>query len=103
TKILTLTVGPAGLTITTASLANGQIGALYSQTLTATGGAAPYRWTAMSGRLPRGLTLDESTGWISGTPSAASITPLLFQAAHSPPRARQRSRRPGASRRNPRP
>src|SRR4029077_17877698 len=46
TKSLTLTVGPAGLTITTASLANGQIGALYSQTLTATGGAAPYRWTA---------------------------------------------------------
>jgi hypothetical protein len=40
----------------------------YSQTLEATGGVAPYTWSVVSGSLPAGLSLDSSTGVISGTP-----------------------------------
>jgi len=83
TKNLPLTIGAAGLTIATGSLANGQPNVFYAQSLAATGGVAPYAWTTISGRLPRGLTLNESTGMISGTPSAASSTLLTFQVTDS--------------------
>jgi hypothetical protein len=53
--------------ITTSSLTNGTVGVAYSQTLTATGGTAPYSWTIASGTLPAGITLSAS-GVISGTP-----------------------------------
>lgn len=59
------------VTVNPATLPNGAIGSLYSQTVTATGGNAPYTFTLSSGALPSGLTLDSMTGIISGTPSAA--------------------------------
>lgn len=42
----------------------------YGQTLSATGGTAPYAYTLSAGSLPAGLTLDGDTGTISGTPTA---------------------------------
>jgi hypothetical protein len=42
----------------------------YSQTLTASGGAAPYTFTVTGGALPPGLTLAAS-GLLSGTPTTA--------------------------------
>lgn len=56
------------LAITTATLSNGQGGSVYSQTLAATGGVAPYSWSLASGELPSGITL-ASDGTISGTPT----------------------------------
>jgi hypothetical protein len=50
------------------SLPSGTIGAAYSQTLTASGGAAPYTFAVTAGGLPGGLTLSTS-GSLSGTPS----------------------------------
>ncbi|SEQ96791.1 Putative Ig domain-containing protein [Actinokineospora terrae] len=47
-----------------------RVGTAYSQTLTATGGTAPYKWTATT--LPPGLTINLNTGVISGTPTTAS-------------------------------
>jgi hypothetical protein len=65
-------------------LPNGQTGAAYSSTLAATGGVSPYTWSLTSGTLPAGLTLDASTGAITGTPSAAvASTPLTFKATDS--------------------
>jgi hypothetical protein len=67
---LTLTIASAALTITTpAQLAAGALASAYSQTLAAIGGAPPYAWSATG--LPSGLTLNSTTGLISGTLAAA--------------------------------
>jgi alpha-tubulin suppressor-like RCC1 family protein len=63
-----LTVPP---TITTSSLPTGQVGVAYPSTnLAATGGFGSYSWS-ISGEpgLPTGLSLNPSTGAISGTPT----------------------------------
>ncbi len=60
------------LTITTSSLPSGVAGSVYSQTLAGTGGTTLlYDWTISAGALPSGLTLNPTTGVISGTPSVA--------------------------------
>jgi len=65
---------PSPVDITTTSLADGQIGVAYSQTLQATGGTTPYTWSILSGSLPAGLSLNSSTGEISGTPTTAGTS-----------------------------
>jgi hypothetical protein len=55
----------------TASPQNGQVGTAYSSTLTASGGRPAYRWSIASGALPAGLTLNATSGVISGTPTTA--------------------------------
>ncbi|HUB79023.1 MAG TPA: Ig domain-containing protein [Bryobacteraceae bacterium] len=70
TRQLTL-VATAGLTITTATLPAGALQASYSQTLTASGGTPPYTWLVTSGTFPGGLSLQRSTGIITGTPTTA--------------------------------
>jgi hypothetical protein len=64
-----LTVISNALTITTTSLPAGSVGAHYSAGLEARGGNPPYKWSVMSGSLPKGLHLDKTTGTISGTPN----------------------------------
>ena len=68
TANLSITVNPA-VTVTTASLPAGVIGTSYSQTLQAAGGVSPYTWSVTTGSLPAGLSLNGSTGAITGTPS----------------------------------
>lgn len=81
---LTLTISPAALTITTSSLPSGQVGLAYAATLSATGGTTPYTWSLASGMLPSGLSLNGSTGTISGTPTAvASNIALTFKVTDS--------------------
>lgn len=58
-------------TITTTTLPDGEVGTVYSQSLAANGDT-PITWSLASGStLPDGLALNESTGEITGTPSAA--------------------------------
>jgi hypothetical protein len=59
------------IVITTPSLPDAGIATSYSLTLNATNGTAPYDWTIDSGNLPTGLTLNGSTGVISGTPTVS--------------------------------
>jgi large repetitive protein len=69
--IITYTSPVAPLAITTTSLPAATGGAAYSATLAATGGVTPYAWSVTAGSLPPGLTLNASTGVISGTPDVA--------------------------------
>ena len=71
TLSLTVASSIAPLSISTASLPNGTVGANYAATLAVSGGTAPYTWRITSGALPAGLTLAAATGVISGTPTAA--------------------------------
>jgi hypothetical protein len=62
---------PPTLSVTTTSLPNGTMGTAYSQTLGATGGVPPYIWS-LTGSLPVGLSLNSTTGGITGTPTAVA-------------------------------
>ena len=62
--------GSGPLTITSpAALPSATLNTLYAFALIATGGQAPYLWSAF-GNLPTGLSLNSSTGVVSGTPAA---------------------------------
>ncbi len=73
----------ATLSITTTSLPAGTVGQPYSQTVTATGGTTPYTWSISVGSLPAGLTLNASTGVISGTPTAAGTSSFTVAVSDS--------------------
>ena len=82
-QTLNLTIAPpaATLTITTTSLPNGTVGQAYSRAVQATGGTGALTWTISAGTLPPNLTLNRTTGVISGTPSALVIR-LLYLLQH---------------------
>lgn len=69
-KTLSLAVSAAKLSITTSTqLPDGTLNASYVQQMVATGGQPPYRWSANG--LPSGLSINTSSGTISGTPTEA--------------------------------
>lgn len=70
TRSYTVTINPPcpAITITPTTLPGGFIGIPYNQTLTATGGTAPYSFSVSAGGLPTGVTLSAS-GVLSGTPT----------------------------------
>jgi hypothetical protein len=55
---------------------NAQVNAAYSSALPAAGGTPPYTFSLVSGSLPPGLTLAPATGVITGTPTAAGMSPF---------------------------
>jgi len=71
TQAYSLTVATATIAIAPATLPNPVVGAAYTQTLTASGGTAPYAFAVTAGTLPTGLALNAATGAISGTPTAS--------------------------------
>jgi alpha-tubulin suppressor-like RCC1 family protein len=63
-----LAVPPPPLDVTTTTLPEGKQGTPYTATATATGGTPPLHWSATG--LPSGLSIESSSGQISGTPTA---------------------------------
>lgn len=64
------------------NLPNGQNGVAYSTFLKAKFGTKPYTWTK-TGTLPTGLSLNASTGEISGTPSVNGTYSVLYTCTDS--------------------
>jgi hypothetical protein len=63
-------------------LPSGSLIGAYSQTLSATGGVAPYTWSILSGALPPGLALS-SAGAIAGTPATVGAYSFTVQVLDS--------------------
>jgi hypothetical protein len=62
----------------------GAVGDVYSTySLTAAGGFGSYTWSILSGSLPNGLSLNQSTGAITGTPRTAGRYPVNFSVLDS--------------------
>jgi hypothetical protein len=77
------------LTVVTTSLPAGTQNTSYSAMLAATGGVSPYNWSVIAGSLPRGLSLNSSTGVISGAPSGGGTSNFTVRVtdSQSPPAA----------------
>ena len=68
--------------ITTTTLPGGTVGTPYHHQLQATGGGF-ILWELFSGELPKGLTLKQTTGEISGTPTAEETATFTVRALNS--------------------
>jgi predicted secreted protein len=82
TQALSIAVGAATAPIiSTTSLPAGTVGQAYSSTLQTVGNKVGS-WSVSSGALPAGLTLNSTTGVVSGTPSTAgnAAFTVVFQA-----------------------
>jgi hypothetical protein len=75
--------GAVSLSITTSSMPTASVGANYSIALAAGGGTSPYSWAITSGSLPTGLSLNSSTGTISGTPANTGAYTFTIQVSDS--------------------
>src|SRR6185503_17342963 len=71
TSACSVTIAPAAPTLSCVAATTGRVGVAYSSSLVATGGVGPYTYSIISGSLPTGLTLNASTGAITGTPTTA--------------------------------
>ena len=67
---LAQTRGASGLRFQSQPLPNGSINKPYSAAIQLTGATAPVQWKLTNGKLPPGITLQPTSGILSGTPTA---------------------------------
>ena len=69
---ITVSAAPTLDWVTQSALPGGKVATTYNATLTVSGGKSPYSFATKNGStLPGGLTLNATTGLLSGTPTAA--------------------------------
>jgi hypothetical protein len=82
-RLYTITIASPGcpaIILSPATLPPGQILVPYVQTITASGGTAPYTFAIAGGALPAGLSLNPATGLISGTPLVMGLFNVTIRA-----------------------
>jgi len=72
----------ASLSLSPTTLSAATVAAAYNQTVTASGGTAPYTYAVTAGALPAGMTLS-SAGALSGTPAAGGSFNFTITATDS--------------------
>ena len=82
-RAYTVTIGAATIALNPATLPGATLATAYSQTLTASGGIAPYAYAVTSGTLPAGMSLNTTTGVLSGTPTALGSSTFTVRATDS--------------------
>ena len=78
----TLTLTCPAINVTNPVVSSGTAGVAFSQTFTQSGGQGTITWSE-SGALPSGITLNTSTGVLSGTTNAAGSFPITVTATDS--------------------
>jgi hypothetical protein len=75
----TLVIGCQAITVNPATIPNGTAGQPYSQAFSQTSGIGTITWS-VTGALPTGLTLNPTTGVLSGTPTQIGSFPITIRA-----------------------
>lgn len=78
-RAYSITTACPTITLSPGTLPNGSVGDAYSETISASGGTAPYTFAVTSGTLPEGLSL-ASDGTLSGTPITADDYTFVVEA-----------------------
>lgn len=71
TVTITITAPTLTLSPVPGALPAGMVGASYNQTIVASDGTAPYTYAVTGGALPAGITLNPSSGALTGAPTTA--------------------------------
>ena len=82
TELLTLTINPPTPIIDSSTAASGDVGTAFSYSITTSTSPVPTSFS-ITGTLPSGLSLNTSTGVISGTPSATGSSTVTLGATNS--------------------
>ncbi len=72
-------IAAVGLGIACGSPINGTVGIPYSHTFPSGGGIGAVTFVILTGSLPPGITLNSSTGVLSGTPTSPGAFPITVQ------------------------
>ncbi|WP_316790812.1 MBG domain-containing protein [Pedobacter frigoris] len=79
----TLTIGVPTIVVNPATIPGATVGTAYAQTFTGSGSTAPYTFALTAGAMPAGLSLNTTTGALTGTPTAAGTFNFTITATGS--------------------
>jgi subtilase family serine protease len=78
-----VSAAPTPLALSCSLPSTAQVAVAYTGSCTASGGTAPYSYSISTGTLPSGLTLNASSGALTGSPSAFGTSSFTIKASDS--------------------